>query len=96
LILIEPICYHARARRWAEEILGSAETELSSFCDALFSDIDHEVIMCTGSAYRETKSSISELKIDLVIMGTRGTGGLDHFFFGSTAERDSGALRARS
>ena len=78
---------HISLEKVKEEILDSAEAEISAFCDTNFKDIDHEVIIRTGSAYREINNSIPELKIDLIIMGTHGTGGLEHFFFGSTAER---------
>ncbi|MEL7001511.1 MAG: universal stress protein [Bacteroidota bacterium] len=40
-----------------------------------------------GNAYHSIKDQIAEHKVDLVIMGTRGAGGIDEILIGSNAER---------
>jgi len=79
---------HISLEKVKEEILDFARAELAVFCDTHFAGgVEYEVLIRTGSAYREINAVIPELKIDLVVMGTHGTTGLDRFFFGSTAER---------
>jgi len=79
---------HISVEKVQKEIIDSARSELSTFCDTHFGGrIEYEVVIRTGDAYREINDIIPELNVDLVVMGTHGTKGLDRFFFGSTAER---------
>jgi len=78
---------HISLEKVEEEILESARKQVSSFCEARLTGMEHEIVIRTGKAYREINNIIAELKIDLVVMGTHGQGGLERFFFGSTADR---------
>ncbi|WP_410764691.1 universal stress protein [Haloferax sp. DFSO60] len=48
-------------------------------------DVESEVV--TGTAYRSIKRYIEGHDIDLVVMGTHGRTGLDHYLLGSVTER---------
>lgn len=48
---------------------------------------DVETVLATGTPYREILRAASEGTSDLIVMGVRGSGGADRFFFGSTAQQ---------
>ena len=72
-------------REWAIE--REARDEL----DSLFSSAERDTLkahlaVATGGAIAEILRYAEEHKIDLIVMGTRGRGGLSHLLLGSVAE----------
>lgn len=52
-----------------------------------YSDIIIEQELRIGSAYNNIKDIITEHDVDLVVMGTKGSSGLEEFLIGSNAEK---------
>lgn len=48
---------------------------------------DMATAVVTGQAHEEIVKKALEDKVDLIVMGTHGRRGFDHFIFGSTAEK---------
>ena len=70
------------------EVYHSAQNGLNDFCLRHFKDkITYESILAKGDPYKEIIRVAGEKEIDIIIMGTHGRSGLDHFLFGSTIER---------
>ncbi len=70
------------------EVYHSAQNGLNDFCLRHFKGkISYESILAKGEAYKEIIRVAEEKEVDIIIMGTHGRSGLDHFLFGSTIER---------
>ena len=69
------------ARRNAEKSMAELEQteELQS--------LPHEVVMQTGETWDVLSRLVSDQNIDLIVMGTHGSGGIDKLMLGSTAEK---------
>ena len=69
------------ARRNAEKSMAELERteELQS--------LPHEVVMQSGETWEVLSRLVSDQNIDLIIMGTHGSGGIDKLMLGSTAEK---------
>ena len=55
--------------------------------DSAYADIDIKYKIVIGQPFKEISEVISTQKIDLVVMGTSGSDGLEEFLVGSQAER---------
>jgi nucleotide-binding universal stress UspA family protein len=65
-----------------------AESQLSLLEEqAPFKDLQHELLLERGDAWEVLASEIQGEKIDLLILGTRGRGGLKKLALGSVAEQ---------
>ncbi len=49
--------------------------------------VDFEIHTRRGVPYDEIIKAAKELSVDFIVMGTHGATGLDHFMFGSNAEK---------
>ena len=49
--------------------------------------LPHEVVMQTGETWDVLSRLVSDQNIDLIVMGTHGSGGIDKLMLGSTAEK---------
>jgi nucleotide-binding universal stress UspA family protein len=71
-----------------KEIEEGAEKMMEKFCQsrlAGFSNVETKVT--SGIPADEIVMRAEEAKASLIVLGTQGRTGLDHFLFGSTAER---------
>ena len=64
-----------------------AEKQLAEWRTAAAAETITKATVRNGIAHREIVRAASELKADLIIVGTHGRTGLTHLFMGSTAER---------
>ncbi len=49
--------------------------------------LPHEVLMQTGETWEVLSRVVSDQNVDLIVMGTHGSGGIDKLMLGSTAEK---------
>ena len=71
-----------------KEIEEGAEKMMSKFCRARVKDFTNvKTLTVSGIPYEEILRKADEEKASLIVMGTQGRKGIDHFLFGSTAER---------
>ncbi|HKZ17566.1 MAG TPA: universal stress protein [Geobacteraceae bacterium] len=70
------------------EITQSAEKMMDKFCSQKLKNYDnYEKCTASGIPYEEILKKAGDENADLIVMGTHGRAGIDHFLFGSTAER---------
>lgn len=55
--------------------------------DSQYSDIDIRYDIQVGNPYRSIASTIAEHDVELVVMGTKGSSGMDELLIGSNAEK---------
>jgi len=55
--------------------------------DKISGKIKYEITIRTGRPFLEIISAARELDVDLIIIATHGTTGVEHLLFGSTAEK---------
>jgi nucleotide-binding universal stress UspA family protein len=61
---------------------------MDKFCNQKLAGYgNYEKYTISGIPYEEILKKAEEENIDLIVMGTHGRAGIDHFLFGSTAER---------
>jgi nucleotide-binding universal stress UspA family protein len=71
-----------------KEIEEGAEKMMQKFCRTRIKDFtNYKTLTVSGIPYEEILKTAGEEKISLIVMGTQGRKGIDHFLFGSTAER---------
>jgi nucleotide-binding universal stress UspA family protein len=71
-----------------KEIEEGAEKMMQKFCRARVKDFTNvKTLTVSGIPYEEILRKADEEKASLIVMGTQGRKGIDHFLFGSTAER---------
>ena len=71
-----------------KEMTEAADEKLKIFCEQnLKGEIAHKTYIKKGIPFDEITKAAKELGSDIIVMGTRGMTGIDHVFFGSTAER---------
>lgn len=71
-----------------KDLEKSAQKELEKFgCEQLCSLKDVEYTVLRGIPYETILNFAGEKNIDLIVIATHGRKGLDHFLFGSTAEK---------
>jgi len=70
------------------EIAISAEKMMDKFCRKKIKSYDnYEKFIVTGIPDIEILKKADMEKVDLIVIGTHGRVGVDHFLFGSTAEK---------
>jgi nucleotide-binding universal stress UspA family protein len=71
-----------------KEIEEAAEKMMKKFCAGRLVDLDDtETVIVSGIPYEQILKKADDEDASLIVLGTHGRAGLDHFLFGSTAER---------
>jgi len=79
---------HISFEKLEKEIEEGAEKMMQKFCRTRIKDFTNfETLICAGIPYEEILRIAGEKNVSLIVMGTQGRKGIDHFLFGSTAER---------
>jgi nucleotide-binding universal stress UspA family protein len=79
---------HISFEKLEKEIEEGAEKMMQKFCRTRAKDFtNYETVIIAGIPYEEILKKAEEEKVSLIVMGTQGRKGIDHFLFGSTAER---------
>lgn len=79
---------HISFEKLEKEIEEGAEKMMDTFCHARMPDFtNYETVIAAGVPYEEILKKAADEKASLIVLGTQGRSGIDHFLFGSTAER---------
>jgi len=79
---------HISVERLMQEMGSSAEARLKKVGGQIPCSVKiSESAVKSGTPYKEIIKFSKKKGIDMIIMGTHGKSGIDHFFFGSTTER---------
>ena len=79
---------HISFEKLEKEIEEGAEKMMLKFCRTKAGDFtDYETLIVAGIPYEEILRHAEEKNVSLIVLGTQGRKGIDHFLFGSTAER---------
>lgn len=71
-----------------KEIEEGAEKMMQKFCRTRIKDFaNYETVIVAGIPYEEILKKADAENVSLIVLGTQGRKGIDHFLFGSTAER---------
>jgi nucleotide-binding universal stress UspA family protein len=75
------------ADAWEQAEHERAEAAVDAAVDALPDDVPTERAIREGIPKTEVLAAVDETDVDLVVMGTHGRTGLDHYLIGSVTER---------
>ena len=79
---------HISFDKLEKEIEEGAHKMMEKFCrTALEGFANYETCILSGIPYEEILKKAEEEQVGMIILGTHGRTGIDHFLFGSTAER---------
>jgi len=79
---------HVSFETLEKEIREGAEKMMETFCRTRIKNYtNYETLISAGVPYEEILRQAEEKGISLIVLGTQGRSGIDHFLFGSTAER---------
>ncbi|HEY6873282.1 MAG TPA: universal stress protein [Geobacteraceae bacterium] len=79
---------HISFEKLEKEIEEGAEKMMQKFCRTKIKDFtNYETLIVAGIPYEEILKKADAEAVSLIVMGTQGRKGIDHFLFGSTAER---------
>ena len=79
---------HISFEKLEKEIEEGAEKMMEKFCRTKAKDFtNYETLIIAGIPYEEILKKADEENVSLIVLGTQGRKGIDHFLFGSTAER---------
>ena len=79
---------HISFEKLEKEIEEGAEKMMQKFCQAKVRDFtNYETLIIAGIPYEEILRKAGDEQASLIVLGTQGRKGIDHFLFGSTAER---------
>jgi nucleotide-binding universal stress UspA family protein len=79
---------HISFEKLEKEIEEGAEKMMQKFCRTRAKDFtNYETLIVAGIPYEEILKKATEEKASLIVLGTQGRKGIDHFLFGSTAEK---------
>ncbi len=79
---------HISFEKLEKEIEEGAEKMMQKFCLAKTGDFsNYETVIVAGIPYEEILRKANDETVSLIVLGTQGRKGIDHFLFGSTAER---------
>lgn len=71
-----------------KEIEEGAAKMMEKFCRTRIGDFSNfETLIVAGIPFEEILRKADEAQASIIVMGTQGRKGIDHFLFGSTAER---------
>ena len=70
------------------QLIRKVKSDLSDIVeDPQYSDVDIRYDIQVGNPYRSIAATIAEHEVELVIMGTKGSSGMDELLIGSNAEK---------
>ena len=72
---------------WDEAQRDQAEAAIDATVDALGDDVDVHRVLREGVPHEEIVAYVDDADIDVVVMGTHGRTGLDHYLIGSVTEK---------
>jgi nucleotide-binding universal stress UspA family protein len=75
------------ADAWADAERERAGTAVDRAVDALPDDVPTERVVREGIPHAAVLDYVDDSSVDLVVMGTHGRTGLDHYLVGSVTER---------
>jgi len=79
---------HISFEKLEKEIEEGAQKMMEAFCEKMDKDFtNYETEIISGIPYEEILGKAVKEDVSLIVMGTHGRKGIDHFLFGSTAER---------
>lgn len=79
---------HISFENLEKEIEEGAQKMMEKLCRTKLSDFtNYGATILTGVPYEEIIKKAEEVGANLIVLGTHGRTGIDHFLFGSTAER---------
>ena len=79
---------HISFEKLEKEIEEGAEKMMEKFCRNRAKDFtNYETLIIAGIPYEEILRKADSEQVSLIVLGTQGRKGIDHFLFGSTAER---------
>ena len=79
---------HISFEKLEKEIEEGADKMMQKFCRTRAKDFtNYETLIVAGIPYEEILRKAAEQQSSLIVLGTQGRKGIDHFLFGSTAER---------
>ena len=79
---------HISFEKLEKEIEEGAEKMMQKFCRTRIKEFsNYETLIIAGIPYDEILKKANEENVSLIVLGTQGRKGIDHFLFGSTAER---------
>lgn len=79
---------HISFEKLEKEIEEGAEKMMQKFCRTRIKDFTNfETLVVAGIPYEEILKKAEAENVALIVLGTQGRKGIDHFLFGSTAER---------
>jgi nucleotide-binding universal stress UspA family protein len=79
---------HISFENLEKEIREGAERMMEKFCSEMLGDYkDYQSFIVSGIPYQEILKKAEEEEVSLIVMGTQGRKGIDHFLFGSNAEK---------
>lgn len=79
---------HISFEKLEKEIEEGAEKMMEKFCRIKVKDYNnYETHIVAGIPYEEILKKATSEDVSLIVLGTQGRKGIDHFLFGSTAER---------
>ena len=79
---------HISFEKLEKEIEEGAEKMMQKFCRTKAKDYtNYETLIIAGIPYEEILRKANEEQVSIIVLGTQGRKGIDHFLFGSTAER---------
>lgn len=69
------------------EVQHRSQEEMERLVSQLGAEVRCQTHLCEGRAYNEIVRFVQEEECDLVVMGTHGLSGLEHFLLGGTTEK---------
>jgi len=72
---------------WDEEQRNQAEAAIDATVDALPDGVDAKRVLREGVPHEVVVAYVDEADVDVVVMGTHGRTGLDHYLIGSVTEK---------
>lgn len=79
---------HISFEKLEKEIEEGAEKMMQKFCRTFLKDYKNfQTFIVAGIPYEEILKKAEQEQASMIVLGTHGRTGVDHFLFGSTAER---------